>query len=96
MSKVKTRLRDIVAILGDILWRGFGGLLFIFGASGTVGAAFTGSWVNGVIIAWGTLMLGVVGAIGYAIMTTGKASRADVDKAYRDAAEKATEQNEKR
>jgi hypothetical protein len=42
-----------------------------------------------VIIAWGTLMIGVIGAIGYAIATTGTVTKADVAKASNDAIQKA-------
>lgn len=85
---MKERIIEIALVVGDLVWRGFGALLFVLGASGTVGSIVTGSWLNGVIIAWGTLMLGVIGAVGYAIMVTGKAGRGVVAKAYRDAAEK--------
>ena len=89
---MKQRLIDILGIVAEILWRGFGALLFILGASAGVGAVVTGSWLNGVIIAWGTLMLGVLGAVGYAIMITGRVTKSDVNKAYRDAAEKVKEE----
>ena len=93
---MKKRLIEVLEIVGLILWRGFGALLFILGASAGVGAVVTDSWLNGVIIAWGTLMLGVVGAVGYAIMITGKATKADVNKAYRDAAEKVKDEQAKK
>lgn len=89
---MKKRLIDILEVLGSIAWRGFGALLFVLGASAGVGSVVTGSWINGVVIAWGTLMLGVIGAVGYAIMITGRATKADVNKAYRDAAEKVKEE----
>jgi hypothetical protein len=43
------------------------------------------------VIAWGTLMIGVIGAIGYAIATTGKASSLTVEDAVKDAVQKAQE-----
>lgn len=92
---LKTRVRAVWEVVADILWRGFGALLFVLGASAGVGSVVTGSWINGVIIAWGTLMLGVIGAVGYAIMITGRADREVVAKAYRDAAEKATDKSAK-
>jgi hypothetical protein len=82
MSKqsMKTRLQAIGGVLGTIAWRGFGLFLFIMGGAAGTGAIVAGSWVDGVIIAWATLMLGVVGAVGYAIATTGSASSETVVK----------------
>lgn len=93
MSKdnVKTRLRAVYGVLGTIVWRGFGLFLFILGGAAGTGAIVTGSWVDGVVIAWMTLMLGVVGAVGYAIAVTGKVTSEDVAKATQDAVQKATE-----
>jgi hypothetical protein len=90
-----TRLKAVYEVLAELAWRGFGIFLFILGGSAGVGAALTGSWLNGVIIAWGTLMLGVVAAIGYAIATTGRATRETVAKGAIDAVQKAKEQVEK-
>jgi hypothetical protein len=95
MKTVSQRLKAVVAVLSELVWRGFGIFLFILGGSAGVGAALTGSWVNGVLVAWGTLMLSVVAAIGYAIATTGSVSRADVAKGANDAIQKAKEQAEK-
>jgi len=92
---LKTVLTAIFQVVAHLLWRSFGLFLFILGGSAGVGAALTGSWVNGVIIAWGTLMIGVIGVIGYAIATTGRATKADVEKGVKDAVEKAQEQNKK-
>lgn len=91
---MKQRISDVLAVLGELAWRGFGALMFILGSSAGLGAIVTGSWTNGVVIAWGTLMLGIVGALGYAIMVTGKATKQDVAKAYRDAAEKVAAEEE--
>ena len=89
------RAKAVWAVVWEILWRGFGLFLFILGASAGVGAVVTGSWLNGVVIAWATLMLGVIGAIGYAIATTGEASPDTVAKAAQDAVAKAQEQAKK-
>ncbi len=93
MSKetVKTRLRAVYGVLGAIAWRGFGLFLFILGASAGTGAVVVGNWMTGVLIAWATLMLGIVGAIGYAIAVTGKVEVGDVAKAAQDAVQKAAE-----
>jgi len=88
------RLKAVVSVLGELAWRGFGIFLFILGGSAGVGAALTGSWVNGILVAWGTLMLGVVGAVGYAIATTGRATRDTVAKGAVDAVQKAEKQAE--
>jgi hypothetical protein len=85
------RLKQIWSVVAELLWRGFGLFLFILGASAGVGAVVTGSWINGVVIAWATLMLGVIGAIGYAISTTGVVTRSTVAKASQDAVQKAQE-----
>lgn len=89
------RLRLFVEVLGEILWRGFGVFLYILGGSAGVGAALTGNWLIGVGIAWGTLMLGIIGAVGYSIGITGKASKGTVAKAVQDAVQKFDEKNEK-
>jgi hypothetical protein len=91
VSDLKSRLRAVWSVLREVLWRGFGLFLFILGGAAGTGAIVAGSWVDGVVIAWVTLMLGVVGAIGYAIATTGKATPDVVAKATQDAVQKATE-----
>lgn len=97
MSKttVKSRLRAVWGVLATILWRGFGLFLFIMGGAAGTGAIVAGSWVDGVVIAWATLMLGVIGAVGYAIAVTGSATSEDVAKAAQDAIAKAQEQAKK-
>jgi hypothetical protein len=90
-EKMKTRLNAVGGVLGAIAWRGFGLFLFILGASAGTGAVVVGNWMTGVLIAWATLMLGVVGAIGYAIATTGAATEETVAKATQDAVQKANE-----
>lgn len=88
---MKARFEAVAAVIGELTWRGFGLLLFILPTSAGVGAFVSGSWVVGVLTAWGTLMLGLVGAIGYAIATTGKASRETVASAAQDAVKKVQE-----
>lgn len=90
-NKMKSRLNAVGGVLGAIVWRGFGLFLFILGASAGTGAVVVGDWMVGVLIAWTTLMLGVVGAIGYAIATTGEATEETVAKATQDAVQKASE-----
>ena len=92
---MKQVIKEIFSVLAHLAWRGFGLFLFIFGGSAGVGAALTGSWTTGVVVAWGTLMIGVLGVLGYAIATTGRASKSDVEKGIRDAIEKANEQQKK-
>ena len=87
--------KAIYEVVAELTWRGFGIFLFILGGSAGVGAALTGSWINGVLVAWGTLMLGLLGAVGYAIATTGKATRETVAKGAQDAVEKAEKQADK-
>ena len=88
---LKKRIEAVVEVLATLIWRGFGLFLFILGGAAGTGAIVTGSWVDGVVIAWMTLMLGIVGAIGYAIATTGKATSSTVADATKDAVQKAQE-----
>ena len=90
-DRMKSRLNAVGGVLGAIAWRGFGLFLFILGASAGTGAVVVGNWMTGVLIAWFTLMLGVIGAIGYAIATTGKADEETVAKATQDAVQKASD-----
>lgn len=90
-DRIKTRLNAVGGVLGAIAWRGFGLFLFILGGAAGTGAVVVGDWVTGVLIAWVTLMLGVIGAIGYAIATTGAATEQDVAKAAQDAVQKAND-----
>jgi len=93
---MRDRVDAVVAVVGSLLWRGFGLFLFILGGSAGVGAVVSGSWITGVVIAWGTLMIGVVGAVGYAIATTGRADSVTVETAVQDAVQKAQEQQAKK
>lgn len=92
---MRERLEAVVTVLLTLLWRGFGLFLFILGGSAGVGAVVSGSWLTGVVIAWGTLMIGVIGAIGYAIATTGRADSLTVESAVQDAVQKAQESTKK-
>lgn len=94
-ATVKTRLQAVWSVLSAILWRGFGLFLFILGGAAGTGSILTGSWVLGIEVAWGTLMLGIIGAVGYAIATTGEATSDTVNKAAQDAVQKAQEQAKK-
>lgn len=77
--------------MGTLAWRGFGVFLFILGGAAGSGAVITGSAVTGILIAWVTLMLGIIGAVGYAIAVTGSVSKEDVAKATQDAIQKIEE-----
>lgn len=92
---MKERLIAIGEVLGYVVWRGFGIFLYILGGSAAAGAAVTGDLLTGVYIAWLTLMLGIIGAIGYAIATTGSASKETVHTAANDAIKKFDEKNGK-
>jgi hypothetical protein len=87
--------KNVVEVLASLAWRGFGIFLYILGGSMGVGAVLTGNWLTGVMVAWGTLMLGVIGLVGYAIATTGKATKEDVAKGSQDAIQKAKDSAEK-
>jgi hypothetical protein len=85
------RIKEIASIIGTLAWRGFGVFLFILGGAAGSGAVITGSAVTGILIAWVTLMLGIIGAVGYAIAVTGSVSKQDVAKATQDAIQKIEE-----
>lgn len=93
---MKARLKEVLNVVAALSWRGFGIFLYILGGSMGVGAAVTGNWFVGVLVAWGTLMLGVISVLGYAIATTGRATTQDVAKGAKDAIEKAREAAEKK
>jgi hypothetical protein len=93
---VVQKAKAVYEVVAEIVWRGFGIGLFILGGSAGVGSALTGSWVNGVLVAWGTLMVSVVGVVGYAIAVNGKATREDVAKGAVDAIKKAQETADKK
>jgi len=88
------RVKAVAEVIWEIIWRGFGLLLFIVGSAAGVGSLVTGDPFTGILIAWGTLMLGVIGAIGYAIAITGKASKSTVAKGVQDAVQKFEEKND--
>jgi hypothetical protein len=93
---MKERIEQVLAVLGTLVWRGFGVFLFIIGGAAGSGAVITGDPFTGILIAWTTLMVGIVGAIGYAIAVTGSVSSEDVAKATQDAVQKfQDEQNKK-
>jgi hypothetical protein len=85
-------MKEVLAVFVELLWRGFGILLFILPTSAGVGAAVSGDWFIGILVAWGTLMAGIVAGLGYAIATTGKTSREDVARGAKNAVEKYQEQ----
>jgi len=88
------RIKNILAIVGTLIWRGFGVFLFIVGGAAGSGAVITGDPFTGILIAWTTLMLGIIGALGYAIAVTGSVSTDDVAKATQDAVQKHIEETE--
>lgn len=90
---MRERISEIFAVVGTLIWRGFGVFLFIVGGAAGSGAVITGDPFTGILIAWTTLMLGIVGAIGYAIAVTGVASKETVARATQDAVQKHIDQN---
>jgi hypothetical protein len=93
---MKERIQEVLAVLGTLVWRGFGVFLFIIGGAAGSGAVITGDPFTGILIAWTTLMVGIVGAIGYAIAVTGSVSSEDVAKATQDAVQKFQEEQDKK
>lgn len=89
------RFKAVAEVVWEIVWRGFGLFLFILGSAAGVGSIVTGNPVTGILVAWGTLMLGVIGAVGYAIAVTGKATKTTVAKGVQDAVQKFEDKNEK-
>jgi hypothetical protein len=92
---MKERLAQIVAVFATLAWRGFGVFLFIIGGAAGSGAVITGDPFTGILIAWTTLMVGIIGAIGYAIAVTGSVSADDVAKATQDAVQKYEDEKKK-
>ncbi len=92
---MQERIKQIIDIIGALAWRGFGVFLFIVGGAAGSGALITGDPFTGILIAWSTLMLGIVGAVGYAIAVTGKVTKSDVAKATQDAVQKHVEESKK-
>jgi hypothetical protein len=92
---MRERINEILAVVGTLAWRGFGVFLFILGGAAGSGAVITGNPMTGILIAWVTLMLGIIGAVGYAIAVTGSVTVADVAKATQDAVQKHIEDKEK-
>jgi hypothetical protein len=90
-TSIKNRSKAVLEVVATLIWRGFGLFLFILGGAAGTGAIVTGNWLDGVVIAWLTLMIGVIGAVGYAIATTGRADSETVANATNDAVKKATE-----
>lgn len=91
---MKERITEVFSVLGTLVWRGFGVFLFIIGGAAGSGAVITGDPFTGILIAWTTLMVGIVGAIGYAIAVTGSVSSDDVAKATQDAVQKFQEEQD--
>ena len=92
---MQERIREILDIIGTLAWRGFGVFLFILGGAAGSGAVITGDPFTGILIAWVTLMLGIIGAVGYAIAVTGTVTSEDVAKATKDAVQKHVEETQK-
>lgn len=92
---MKERVAQIVAVFATLVWRGFGVFLFIIGGAAGSGAVITGDPFTGILIAWTTLMVGIIGAIGYAIAVTGSVSADDVAKATQDAVQKYEDEKKK-
>ncbi len=92
---MQERIKQVVDIIATLAWRGFGVFLFIVGGAAGSGALITGDPFTGILIAWSTLMLGIVGAVGYAIAVTGKVTKSDVAKATQDAVQKHVEESKK-
>ena len=88
-TSIKNRSKAVLEVVATLIWRGFGLFLFILGGAAGTGAIVTGNWIDGVVIAWLTLMIGVIGAVGYAIATTGRADSQTVADATNDAVQKA-------
>lgn len=92
---MRERLNEILSIIGMLAWRGFGVFLFILGGAAGSGAVITGNPLTGILIAWVTLMLGIVGAVGYAIAVTGKVTEENVAKAVKDSVQRHVEETKK-
>ena len=92
---MRERIKQVISIIGMLAWRGFGVFLFILGGAAGSGAVITGSPLTGILIAWVTLMLVIIGAIGYAIAVTGEVTEEHVAKATKDAIQRHVEETKK-
>jgi hypothetical protein len=77
--------KAILALLGQIVWRSFGLALIAVPIGAGAGAAWSGSWVNGALIAFATAFLTVSSVLGVAIASTGKLTTQNVDDAFKTA-----------
>ena len=67
---MKERLQAVIAVLGTLVWRSFGVFLFILGGAAGSGAFITGSPLTGILVAWTTLVVGIIGAIGTGVVVS--------------------------
>jgi len=77
--------KAILSLLGQIVWRSFGLALIAVPIGAGAGAAWSGSWVNGALIAFATAFLTVSSVLGVAIASTGKLTTKNVDDAFKTA-----------
>ena len=86
--------KAILALLGQIVWRSFGLALIAVPIGAGAGAAWSGSWVNGALIAFATAFLTVSSVLGVAIASTGKLTTQNVDDAFKTAVLKTLQEDE--
>jgi hypothetical protein len=77
--------KAILSLLLQIVWRSFGLALIAVPIGAGAGAAWSGSWVNGALIAFATAFLTVSSVLGVAIASTGKLTTKNVDDAFKTA-----------
>ena len=86
--------KAILALLLQIVWRSFGLALIAVPIGAGAGAAWSGSWINGALIAFATAFLTVSSVLGVAIASTGKLTTQNVDDAFKTAVLKTLQEDE--
>ena len=87
--------KEALDVIREFGWRSFGALLVVLGGGAAAGGILLHDVWMGVLAAWVTVVLTALGIIGAVIMFTGKASRADVARAWQKAGKDLIESQDK-
>ena len=89
------KFKSILRLVGWFVW--FTTALFLVTASaGAAVGAFTGNWMNGIIVMFGGAMLLVFGEIGRTMIRTMKVLIADLQRAFIKASDSIEEQTKEK
>lgn len=87
------KLKSVMKLLGWFLWFTTA-LLLVTASAGAAVGAFTGNWVNGIIVMFGGAMLLVFGEIGRTMIRTMRVLITDLQRAFIKASDSIEEQSE--